>query len=74
MSHNTKPAPTLSDDAMATPRRVVVPHAGKRSVHTDFSDPNDELLNGSSGSGSAPGSGGSPTTGAIGPGSPLGMD
>lgn len=72
MAHDTKPKPTLSDAAMS--RRPVVAHDGKPSVHVDFNDPDTRLQNGSPGSGSAPGSSGPPTTGAVGPGGALGMD
>jgi hypothetical protein len=84
MSHNTKPCPTASADAMS--RKSVVAHAGAKSVHThmkrgrrgashpiDVKQPNGGPLPGSPGSGAAPGANGPPTTGGdMFAGGPLG--
>jgi hypothetical protein len=61
MSHDTKPAPCLSDDAKT--RRPVIPHAGKRSVHTDATDPETRLQEANPAAGSGAGADGPPTTG-----------
>ena len=83
MSHNSKPCPTPSVDALS--RKPVIAHAGVKSVHTHKPrgrrgrhwpvdvEREAKVLPGSPGSGSAPGANGPPTTGAsVEPGGPLG--
>lgn len=74
--HKSKPAPRTSP--ATGHRRVVVQHNNETSLGTAPMDRRKTILDPtnrrdfSSGEGNAPGSGGPATTGAIGPGGPLG--
>ena len=61
--------PITSDEDVASAMAAGHPKSTPPSIKQD-----PDVLPGSPGSGAAPGAGGPPTTGAVGPGGPLGMD